>query len=225
MDSIKIFTQQNGETSKFKSDAIFLWEDITQLHSVWALNINKFINIAAEKFSHSFTRLGSTDSFSFDAQQTQFIQFLKTNNYDIVETSKKMISFVLHLKNPNIITIMDFAAFFAKFGPEDSLLEKIHQLLCCSKSYNDWFRPQEQHFSPMFTSGSYSNTFSNCFIIKRTQGATYHIYNLPNVSTRSGFLIDETGKTFLNWHAAFESFGIPHQPMGYPAFTFDPMDQ
>ena len=151
----------------------------------------------------------------FNAQQTEFAQYIAANNLDIEMTARQMISYVLPTKQP-VVTLLDFCMFYARFGSEEYVLEKIHQLLCCSKSYGDWFQPGEQVFdNSKSMSGSYSNTFANCFIIKRLQKLTYHIYNLINASTRSGFLIDETGKKFHTWHAVFEPLSVPAQQISY----------
>lgn len=236
---VRLHTTKPTEISYFKSDSINLWHEIVGRESLWSINRTEFINSAAELFSRPFigyfdgplpaalpSSIPSTNQAftvevdplgGFNAQQTEFVQYISANGLDFASTARQMISYVIPAGNNDIVTLHDFCMFFARFGPDDFVLEKIHQLLCCSKSYNDWFQPGEQVFDaskPM--SGSYSNTFANCFIIKRAQKLTYHIYNLINASTRSGFLIDETGKKFKTWHAVCECLNIPvQQPISY----------
>ena len=219
LEQIRIYTQSPADTNRFKSEAIFLWDDIVKTQSVWAYPFTKFIEEASIKFCTSYNKSNIGDTFAFDAQQTQFSQYLKNYNLDLQETAKKMLTYVITHKNTYCITMPEFCTFFARFGPEECVLEKIHQLLCCSKAFNDWFRPGEQTFEQhKQITGSYSNTFANCFIIKRMQGATYHVYNHPSYQTKTGFLLDETGKCFMTWHAVFESFSMAQQPGQFPNY-------
>ena len=224
LEQVRIFTQAPADTNRFKSDSIFLWDEIIGRSSIWAYPYAKFIEEASKKFCTSYTRSNQGDVFAYDAQQTQFSQYLKTYDLDLGDTAKKMLTYVITHKNNYCITMPEFCTFFARFGPEDSVLEKIHQLLCCSKAFNDWFKPGEQLFEPhKAISGSYSNTFANCFIIKRSQGATYHVYNHPSMQTKSGFLLDETGKLFMTWHAVFETFSMAQQGGQFSAYPYDQM--
>lgn len=237
--NVRLHTTKPSEISYFKSDSIYLWHEIVGRESIWSVSRSEFINSAAERFCRSFNVFSDTsiqttvstvstvfnmdlDSLNgFNAQQTEFVQYITANGLDINSTARQMIAYVIPAdsKASDIITLRDFCMFFARFGPEDFILEKIHQLLCCSKSYNDWFQPGEQVFdSSKSMSGSYSNTFANCFIIKRAQKLTYHIYNLINASTRSVFLLDETGKKFHTWHAVCECLNVlVQQPISYGA--------
>lgn len=222
LEHVRLYTTTQIEITKSKVESILLWEDIVRNNAIWAIDANEFIELASMKLAHDFIGKPNGDTFAFDASQTEFAQFYKTNNLDLLNTTRLMLKYVLIHENPRLITIKDFCNFFARFGPDECILEKIHQLLCCSQAFDDWFQPDEQKFDQSKSlTGSYSNTFANCFIIKRSQGASYHIYNLPFMNTRSGFLIDETGKKFLTWHAVFESFSVaPQQQMQYQAFTF-----
>ena len=224
LEHVRIFTQSPADTNRFKSDSIFLWDEIVG-SSIWAYPFSKFIDEASKKFCNSYEKSNHGEMFAFDAQQTQFSQYLKTYNLDLFDTAKKMLIYVITHKNMYSITMPEFCAFFARFGPEDCVLEKIHQLLCCSKAFNDWFKPGEQLFEPHKPiSGSYSNTFANCFIIKRSQGATYHVYNHPTFQTKVGYLLDETGKYFMTWHAVFETFSIAQQAGQFSTYTpYEPM--
>ena len=215
LDDVRIYTGQPADLLRFKIDSILEWNEIVNVE-IWALNRTDFIVKAAERYSRPCDS-GGNEIFNYDAQQTEFVQYLKSHNLNPVVTARQMLNYVIKTKKPNIITIEDFCMFFARFGPWDCVLEKIHQLLCCSRTFGDWFQPGEQKFDQTKNvTGSYSNTFANCFIIKRMQGATYHVYNLPLASTKTRFLVDETAKKFLTWHAVFESFSPPQQhPLGY----------
>jgi len=224
LEKVRVYSQSQSEIPKLKTEVIFLWEEIVEYPSVWACEIRTFLENATLKFCHSYSRSGGGDTYMYDAQQTQFSQYIASNNLQMQDVAYKMISYVLTHSSPNAITISEFCSFFARFGPEDCLLEKIHQLLCCSKAYHDWFRPGEQIFDQTkHISGSYSNTFSNCFIIKRSQGSSYHVYNQPFAQPRMGFLVDETGKAFITWHSVFESISLPQQSLPYNYGGFETM--
>lgn len=221
--SVRYHSQKPSDTSYLKFDSINLWEDIIHRPSVWSCSRSYFIKSAAELFCQPFDeyrRLNvdinpDADPLSgFNAQQTDFLQYISANGLDIITTARQMINYVI--PPSEVITLRDFCMFYARFGPDDYLIEKIHQLLCCSKSYGDWFIPDEQIFTEEKSiSGSYSNTFANCFIIKGEQKITYHIYNMYNTTTKSGFLIDETGKKFNTWHAVCQCFPMQQQPISY----------
>ncbi|EAY10225.1 hypothetical protein TVAG_118770 [Trichomonas vaginalis G3] len=205
LETVRIYPPIPENNNRFKNEAIFLWEEIVPNHCIWAYSLTQFIEAATMKFCASYSKSSSGETFTYDAQQTQFSQYLKNYNLDLHDTARKMLTYVLTHKNTYCITIPEFCTFFARFGPDDSVLEKIHQLLCCSKAYNDWFKPVEQTFDlhkPI--TGCYSNTFANCFIIKRSQGITFHVYNQPFFQGPVGFLFDESDKNFNTWHAVFE---------------------
>jgi hypothetical protein len=208
LDSIKLYASLPSEVPRFKAEAIFVWEDIMKGRSpIWAVNARDFFGLAAEKFCSSMAHTNGGDAFSFDAQQTEFTQYLKANNLTLIETAKSMLFYVMNLADPRVVTIKDFHRFFARFAPEECILDKIHQLLCCSHASDDWFYPKEQQFRDgAKICGCYSNTFANCFVIRRFGGPSYHVYNLPSANARTSFLVDETGKKLLTWHAVFESF-------------------
>lgn len=213
LSNVRLYSSATDDVQRFKMEAILEWQEI--VGSIWATDVREFIVIAAKQFCASYRN--NSETFNFNAEQTEIAQYLRSNGLDLLTTAIQMLNYVILTEKPNIITIVDFCLFYARFGPTDCILEKIHQLLCCSKTYEDWFQPSEQKFDrTKSVSGSYSNTFANCFVIKRAQGATYHVYNLPLQSTKTGFLVDETAKKFLTWHAVFESFIIPQQPVvGY----------
>lgn len=222
LENVRIYTPFPEDNTRLKVEAIFLWEDIVQNSCIWAYSFPAFLDAATKKFCSSFSKSSSKDTFSFDAQQTQFSQYLKNYNLNLYDTARKMLTYVITHEHPYTITMPEFCTFFARFAPEDNVLEKIHQLLCCSKAYNDWFTPGEQVFDlhkPI--TGSYSNTFANCFIIKRSQGITFHVYNSPFSQTPNCFLIDEAGKSFMHWHAVFETLSIAQQAMSYQGYQTD----
>ena len=209
LDGVRIFTGTSSDATSFKVEALFAWEEIVN-YWIWAVSRTEFIARAAAKFCTYVN--GSGETFVFDAQQTELGQYLKSNDLNLDVIARQMLNYVVKTKKPDIVTVEDFCMFVARFGPFDCILEKIHQLLCCSQAFGDWFQPGEQEFDTAKpVTGSYSNTFANCFIIKRSSGVTYHVYNLPSSPTNQGFLVDETSKKFLTWHAVFEHFSTPTQ--------------
>lgn len=210
LEGVRIFTGSAPDVVRFKVDAILEWQEIINSW-VWALDRTEFIALAADRFCR-LCDSGGGETFDYDAQQTELAQYLKSNDLNLVTTARQMLNYVITTRQPNVVAIEDFCMFFARFGPSECILEKIHQLLCCSQAFGAWFQPGEQKFDQTKSvTGSYSNTFANCFIIKRSCGATYHVYNLPSSTTKTRFLVDETAKNFLTWHAVFESFSSPTQ--------------
>jgi hypothetical protein len=136
---------------------------------------------------------------------------------DLNETAKLMINYVLVQDQPGIVTVLDFARFLARFAPEDCLLDKIHQLLRCSMMFGDAFRARVQAPNdgnrPII---SYSNTYPNCFVLKKPPGSSYHVYNSPKAHTKTGFLFDEAGKWFLGWQPVFDQFFSKQSNTFYP---------
>lgn len=219
-----IYTNKNQELQSFKVSSILLWEEIVNKKTLWASSTKHFVKEAANKFVDGFKNYNKGETYSFSAQKTDFAQYINSYKLDLYETSKQMLYYVLQ-STPKIITILDFCKFISRFGPEDCVLEKIHQLLSCSHDNFNWFLPFEQKFDiNNKISGSYSNTFANCFIIKMFQKYTKHIYNLPYSNTRSNFLIDETGKEFATWHAVLESINSSIQQYQYSGmYENDPL--
>ena len=208
--SIQLFTAEQESPQffmKFKSDSILLWVDIIRNNSIWAVSSAYFLDVATSKFCETFS-----SNLTNDSQQTEFIQYIRQNKMDLYQTARQMIHYTLIHDDPALLTLSEFCQFMARFGPEQCVLEKIHQLLCCNQVYQQWFRPKIQSFDlekPI--TGSFSNTFSNAFIIKCNK-ITYHIYNLPYTNTSAGFLVDETCKKFLTWHSVFESINVAVPP-------------
>jgi hypothetical protein len=215
LDSVRLFSFVFFDLDKFKLGYVIpAWTEICR-ETIWAIDKSLFVVRAAEKFATSLQQ------HEYDSQQTEFGQWLAQTGSDINEVAKLMINYVLVHDQQGIVTILDFARFLTRFGPEDCLLDKIHQLLRCSSVFGDVFRPKVQASDdgnrPLI---SYSNTYPNCFVLKKPPGISYHVYNAPLGPTKTGFLFDETGKWFLAWQPVFDQFfakqSVPFYGDEYP---------
>jgi hypothetical protein len=219
LEDIRLFTSLPHEVARFRTEALTIWTDLVG-EGIWAIPFDEFVGKAVDHFCQSLS--GSLGGLT-EVERTEFSEYLLANRLDLRLTAYSMIAHVMTHDNPRLLQITDFHKFLARFGPEDCVLEKIHQLLCCSQAFGGWFQPGEQQFDQTKQmTGSYSNTYANCFVIRRAQGHTYHIYNLANASTTTSYLQDEVGKKFLTWHNVFESFTAVVQPQPfYPGFYQD----
>jgi hypothetical protein len=210
LDEVRLFVPPSPhDVSRFKSESVHSWVDLVGVKSIWAVSFRDFVSRAAIRFCRLL-----------EQQQgpSEFVSFIKEHALNMVETAQTMISYVMTHRVPHIVEIVDFHKFMARFGPDGCVLEKIHQLLCHSQAYGRWFQPDVQKFDASKpVTGSYSNTFANCFVIRRSPGGgTYHVYNLVNAGTQGPFLVDESGKKFLSWQAVLDAFTpAPQAPFTY----------
>jgi hypothetical protein len=208
LEPFRIFAMPPADVQRFQVRGITLWSDIVQAN-VWAVSTDEFFAKATARFSESCmsepSKLRKSD-YKFDARESDLLSFLKIQGLALEDTVKQMLQFVAVRQNPNAFTLFEFLCFMARFGPEKGILDKIHQLLRCSRGNDMWFTPGEDTFDERKRfSGSYSRTFANCFVLKGPDQMRVHLYNLPEADVKLEYLIDEQGTTFLGWHHAFQS--------------------
>ncbi|KAH0790110.1 39 kDa initiator binding protein [Histomonas meleagridis] len=109
--------------------------------------------------------------------------------------SKSLFPQVLSPKLPNVIDIFDFAVFLARFGPFEHAVIKLFQY----QTVLNEIRPDFFMFNTPSLTSYFSMTFHNCFRFQLAQTGEYHCYNLPTVSSTSGFLADEDGAIYQSW--------------------------
>lgn len=207
INHIEVFFLDVQDVKKFKSIAVFLWEDIVSSSCILACSFNIFLKRITEKILAGLAERNDL-YMSENTPDNNFMSYLQANpQLNVFESIMKSISYVLVHENVNIVTLAEFCIFFARFGPEESIIFKIHQLLMSSSAYYNWFSPIEQKFDRnKEISGCFSNTFSNCFVLKNKNNVSYHIYNNPLNHDQSGYLFDERSKSFTNWNIALISF-------------------
>jgi hypothetical protein len=200
---------QPAEVRRFQVREIALWSDIVQ-SNVWAIAADEFFAGATARFSEPYRPETKHEypksDYKFDARESDLRSFLRHQKLGVDATVNEMLRFVAVHQNPNVFTLSDFLFFMARFGPEKGMLDKIHQLLRCSRGNDLWFTPAEDKFDDKKQfSGSYSRTFANCFVLKGPDQMRVHLYNLPETDVKFDFLIDEQGTKFPGWHHAFQS--------------------
>ena len=195
-----------SETDRIKKTVVDLWQKILGRPGVFAADKKTFITNLVNNLCHNFkSQQNNNEEVSINSTPLDFMLYIESSNLDFTQTVFKMVTYVFDHKNPDIITLSDFFDFYSHFGPENDIIEKIHKLLCCSYDFGGWFIPKVQKFDySKSISGSYSNTCSNCFVLKKARKWTSHIYNMISASSLTGYLIDESDKRFLTWHAVLE---------------------
>lgn len=195
-----------SETDNIKIAVISLWQKILGKSGVFAADKKTFIPNLVQHLCHNFkSQQKDGEDVSISSAPLDFYSYIESNNLDFTQTVFKMVAYVFDHKKQDIITLSDFFEFYSHFGPENDIIEKIHKLLWCSYEFGGWFIPKVQKFDySKSISGSYSNTCSNCFVLKKQRKWTSHIYNLVSASSLTGYLIDESDKRFLTWRAVLE---------------------
>ncbi|KAK8888950.1 hypothetical protein M9Y10_033691 [Tritrichomonas musculus] len=206
LDSVHNYAIDKSEIHFIKKTVVDLWQKILGRSGVFAVNKKVFLTNLVQNLCKDFkSQQNENQEISINSAPLDFSLYVSSNNLNFNQTVFKMVAYVFYHKKPDIITISDFFNFYSHFGPENDIIEKIHKLLCCSYDFGGWFLPKVQEFDySKSISGSYSNTCSNCFVLKKARKWTSHIYNLISASSLTGYLIDESDKRFLTWHAVLE---------------------
>ena len=104
------------------------------------------------------------------------------------------------------VSVLDFAKFMARFGPEETLMLKIQSLLKSSNDNQNWMKisgdlEKYQH-DPVY--GFFDESEHNCIVIQRFGMEPERIYNLVEAAATENYLIDAKGRTYGSWQAYFD---------------------
>jgi hypothetical protein len=181
----------------FKRFTISIWEELVQTSSAkYIANAAEFLAAAAERFRVSRQKL---------------------------DNALSILRVIFVIPDPTQLTLLDFAKFMAKFGPEETLMQKIDSLLKSSNNNENWLKisegpPQIVASGPIY--GYFDENEHNCFIIRRLGELDDRIYNILNAPATDDYLIDGTGFRYSSWQHYFHLKPVMGQP-ALPTLQFD----
>lgn len=135
-----------------------------------------------------------------------------------LENAKEILSRIFVCADPSQLTIIDFALFIARFGPEETLMQKVGSLLKSSNLNGNWLRLQTGHDSLIGepdTSfyGFFDDSSSNGFVIHRMDKTITKVYNIVDTPSTDPYLIDSDSNLYNSWEDYFAK-----NPIVYPDF-------
>jgi hypothetical protein len=184
----------------FKRFTISIWEELLpQVPLQYIVSPPEFLSVAAERFRASHQKL---------------------------ENSLKILKAVFVCPNSAQLSMLDFAKFMAKFGPEETLMQKLDSILKSSNRNQNWLKlskpPVEEQ--PLIY-GYFDDVEHNCFVLQRLDQPEERIYNLINVPATDDYLVDSKGMKYASWQKYFEMNPLPLQTVwtslsDWPQFMF-----
>lgn len=168
LEPLQLYMMSTADTNLFKKNVVELWEMLVGSKLVFAVAMADFINMLWRQLC------------------------MQAHGNEV----HSLIQHVFVVTKVGVINIFDFALFLARFGPFNSIQDKLLQFQEIIR------RIQAINSSIMFqTSMSeyFSLTFHNCFRFQIPTTGEYHCYNLPLVETQAQFLVDEDGAMYGSW--------------------------
>jgi len=173
----------------FKRIANSIWEEIIDgIENKNSISFEEFLPLVSERFRVSHQSL---------------------------KNAKRVLE-VMFLCDPKQVTIQDFARFLAKFGPEETVMEKIGSLTSSSNQNDHWFRPVygvPTDIADCSTYGYFDETEQNCIVIVQKNVKQCKVYNRLDIAIPGEYLIDDQGTTYSSWQDFFEK--NPHPQVMY----------
>ncbi|EAY12654.1 39 kDa initiator binding protein, putative [Trichomonas vaginalis G3] len=182
-DSITIGALDQTNKNEILSNAINIWQQIVEVIGIDSVRSEFFILKLAKRYN------------------------LHGQSF---ENSLSVIKSILAPTNAPLITFLDFYKFYLAFGPEPTIMIKIHSLLEVAVNDKPWlyfgYLPDE--IKKVSENFAYFDTENepNCLVIV-WNGMTHKGYNLPNVSSDSSYVVAEAG-TFKSWTDYIQSLHI-----------------
>ena len=173
LDSLQLYMMDENSINIFKKEIIEQWEELIGNKLIFAISLPIFSKALIDALHN----------------EVGFI------------TDYYMIQQVLSPRIPNIINILDFAIFLARFGPFNNAPYKIMQY----QQILSEIRPDFFMFNAPTLTSYFSMTYHNCFRFQLTPNGEYHCYNLPLVSSSAQYLVDEDGSIFKSWQMMLQS--------------------
>lgn len=160
----------------FHNEAISLWEQITGSTHIIAPSTT-FIENAAKLFKQP--------------EQP-------------VDNANAVISAIIETRKQGTVRFIDFCHFLAMFGPKETVMVKIANLLICSRmGENSWLvfgEPDPVINVPIY--GSFLANEPNCLRI-RLKNQIIDVWNDPLTPSTQYYVIDSTGMRFRDWEQYF----------------------
>jgi hypothetical protein len=188
---------ESGVSNIFKTFTIAIWEELVPTSvGRYMCSAEEFLAAAAERFRASRQKL---------------------------ENSLEILRVVLTGSSPSQLSLLDFARFMAKFGPEETLMQKIDSLLKSSNNNQNWLRISKRVVPPASSCqiyGHFDQSEDNCFVIHRFGQNEERIYNVLDAAATDDYLVDTLGRKFHSWQHYFEVHPVVREPM-LPTLQFD----
>jgi hypothetical protein len=188
-----------AEVQLFKRFTLSIWEELIGSSVQCVVIPSDFLHLAAERFRASHQKL---------------------------DNALKILNAIFVCADPTQLTLLDFAKFLAKFGPEETLMQKLDSILKSSNQNHNWLklsRPLLRDDRPPIY-GFFDEREHNCFVLRRAGRPDERLYNLMHVPATSEYLVDTDGRTYLSWQTYFEAHPLPSPlrdaPAEWPQFDF-----
>ena len=126
-----------------------------------------------------------------------------------IENAIEVINAIIAPDDRPLINYSDLYKFLAMFGPAETAMLKIAELLRYSNSSGNWLHftndiQMEVHSS--FT-GSFDPLEPNCLVLRYKTGDVIKVWNQPLIlATEKPYIIDENGHEYASWSHYFLSF-------------------
>ena len=173
LEPLQLYMMSTSDANLFKKSVVDWWEILVGSKLVFAVAMTDFINMLSRKLC---------------------VQAHGSEVHNLIQQ-------VFVVKTVGVIDIFDFALFLARFGPFNSIQDKLLQF---QEIIN---QIQASNSVIMFQSSlseSFSLTFHNCFRFQIPTTGEYHCYNLPLVDKQAQFLVDEDGAMYRSWRHMLE---------------------
>lgn len=123
------------------------------------------------------------------------------------------------------VTLSDFTKFMAKFGPEETLMEKVGGILSSSNHHGNWLKVTTDlkvlpnNGDPY---GYFDNTEHNCFILVYPGNIVHKIWNRVDIAASAGkYLIDEKNNEYDSWEQFFQSNPLKLPEPNFPTLNYE----
>lgn len=168
------------QTQKFKRATISIWEEILESNNQQH-SVSGFIQKAAIRFRESHQRL---------------------------DNAKDILNRILICQDQSQISLVDFAIFMARFGPEETLMLKVGSLLKSSNQNLNWLRLVTSHDSipgepDSNFYGFFDDTCQNGFVLHHSDGSKTIVYNIVDAPSTESYLVDANNNRYSSWQDYF----------------------
>ena len=185
--------------NRFKRFSVSIWDELVETaDGKSSLPLNEFVKLAAQRFRMHKQKV--------------------SNAADVIQA-------LFMCNDPEQVSLLDFAKFLAKFGPEETLMEKLGSIVASSNHNGNWLHVTtdgnslqgEQSFY-----GYFDNLDQNCFILVNPKSQPVRIWNKVNVDSSTGkYLVDEIGQEYDNWDNYFALNPINEPQPAFPVPIYE----
>lgn len=204
----------------------------TKISTLREIAVGKCDNEVAQKFRRFTISIwdelcdGADDKTIFTLQE--FVQ-LAAQRFRIhkqkVSNAAEVIQAIFTCADPNQITILDFAKFMAKFGPEETLMEKVGSIVSSSNRNGNWLHvtsnPQSISNEQKFY-GYFDENEHNCIILVSPRRGPTRVWNKVDVAASTGkYLVDDKGMEYDSWDNYFSINKIDAPEPAFPVPIYE----